>query len=173
MAAFTGTPTKSTEYTAQTVGRGGPVQPGPLRKWIFKYTHAAGAGTGEVNLLMLPPGRLWTYSADSWIEATQMAASADLHLGFRAYVEPDGDAVAEDDNFFLDNADTGGGAVSSAFVLPAVTAAAGPKIGEFNVNRSTAATYVGMGLVLYAMVDTGNIEDADVVNGYLAWAQVS
>src|SRR3972149_2817358 len=111
MAAFTGTPTSSAQYTSQAGAIGGRGRGG------------AGAGTGEVNLLRLPPGRLTIFSQLSRIEATQEAVNADLHLGFRAYTEPDGDAVAEDDNAFLDNADAGGGAISSVFLLPAVTAA--------------------------------------------------
>ena len=165
MAAFTGTPTSSAQYTSQAGSIGGPIWNVGLNGKPFTYTHlaAAGAGTGEVNLLRLPPGRLTIFSQLSRIEATQEAANADLHLGFRAYTEPDGDAVAEDDNAFLDNADAGGGAISSVFLLPAVTAAAGPGITQINSRN---------GFILYAMIDTGNIETDDTISGYVVWAQV-
>jgi len=165
MAAFTGTPTSSAQYTSQAGAIGGPIWNVGLKAKPFTYTHlaAAGAGTGEVNLLRLPPGRLTIFSQLSRIEATQMVATADLHLGFRAYTEPDGDAVAEDDNAFLDNADAGGGAISSVFLLPAVTAAAGPGITQINSRN---------GFILYAMVDTANIEEDDTISGYVVWAQV-
>lgn len=163
MAAFTGTPTSSAQYTSQAGSIGGPIWNVGLKGKPFTYTHTAGAGTGEVNLLRLPPGRLTIFSQLSRIEATIMVATADLHLGFRQYYEPDGDSVAEDDNAFLDNADVGGGAVSSVWLLPAVTAAAGPGITQINSRN---------GLVIYAMVDTANMEDTDTISGYVIWAQV-
>ena len=89
MAAFTGTPTGSTQYNST------PMQYTNYVKAVFSYTHAAGAGTGEVNLLKLPAGKIVIYSADSRIATSAMATGADIHLGYRAYVEPDGDAVVE------------------------------------------------------------------------------
>ena len=35
---------------------------------------------------------------------------------------------------------------------------------------STGAAYKGYGLVLFAMIDTGNIEDTDTISGYCAYA---
>src|SRR5262245_27022991 len=131
MAAFTGSPTKSTQYTAVTSGRGGPIAATGLNASVFTYTHSAGAGTGEINLLLLPAGRVTIYSQLSRVEMTATTTNADLHLGFRAYVEPDGDAVAEDDNAFLDNADAGA-AISSVWLLPLVTATDGPGISTLN-----------------------------------------
>jgi hypothetical protein len=169
MAAFTGTPTKSTQYAAATSGRGGPIAATGLNASVFQYTHAAGAGTGEVNLLVLPAGRLLVFSQLSRVESALMTTNADLHLGFRAYVEPDGDAVAEDDNAFLDNGDAGA-AISSVWLLPAVTATDGPGVLSVNVQRSTAAGYTDKGFVVYAMIDTANINDGNTIRGYCVWA---
>jgi hypothetical protein len=158
MAAFTGTPTGSTQYNST------PMQYTNYVKAVFSYTHAAGAGTGEVNLLKLPPGKVVIYSADSRIACSAMATGADIHLGFRAYVEPDGDVVAESNNAFLNDGDAATGLTSAAWTLPAAG------FTEFNVRYSTGAAYKGMGLILFAMIDTGNIEDTDTISGYCAYA---
>ena len=159
MSAFTGSPTGSTEYNKQT----GTVQGGVsfqerLHMRRFNYTHAAGAGTGEINLLILPAGNITIISELSRRASSQFAASADLHLGYRAYTEPDGDAVVADDNAFGDNEDAGGGALThAAWTLPAA-----PGLTSID-SRS--------GLTLYAMVDSGNIEDGDTITGWVVWAE--
>lgn len=163
MAAFTGTPTGSTEYNQQVGAVGGPMlASGTLKLMPFSYTHAAGAGTGEVNLCILPAGFIRTFSVLSACATSALAANADLHLGFRAYTEPDGDVVAEDDNFFGDNLDAATGG-SLGFTLPAT-----PGVAVFRVRHSNG-TYKGKGLVIYGMIDTGNIEDTDTIAGYVAY----
>lgn len=164
MAAFTGTPTSSAQYAAQvatssTAKRSAAEVTATLRVGYFSYTHlaAAGAGTGEVNLIRLPPGRVRIFSDLSRHVTSQFAVNADLHLGFRAYTEPDGDAVAEDDNAFLDNADVGGGALDAAWVLPAA---------------GSQAFITPLGLIIYAMIDTGNIETDDTIEGWVVWGGV-
>ena len=160
MTAFTGTPQATLNIDAFTTAS--PKVAGTyafeLRHWE-KYTHTAteGSGTGEVDLILLPPGRLRIYPDLSRIVTTQFGASADLHLGYRAYTEPDGDAVVEDDNAFLDNADAGGGALDEAWVLPAV--------GYLEVNTKE-------GLQIFAMIDAGNIEADDTIEGWVAFTRV-
>ena len=112
MAAFTGTPTGSTQYNST------PMQYTNYVRAAFSYTHAAGAGTGEVNLLKLPPGRVIIYSADSRIACSAMATGADIHLGYRAYVDPAGTAVVESNNAFLNDGDAATGLTSAAWALP-------------------------------------------------------
>lgn len=156
--AFTGSPVKSVEYTLQTdAAQKAPVDVmAKMHVARFSYTHSAGAGTGEINLLEMPAGRITIYSDLSRIICSQMAANADLHLGHRAYTKSDGTAVVEDDNAFLDNADAGGGALDQAWVLPA---------------GGTTQIDSRNGFVLYAMVDTGNIEDTDTISGWVAYTR--
>ena len=158
MAAFTGTPVKSVEYTNQTASatKVSPDVIGKLHVARFSYTHAAGAGTGEINLVELPAGKITIYSDLSRIVTSQFAASADLHLGYRAYTGSDGVAVVEDDNAFLDNSDVAAAAVDSAWVLPA------GGYTSFDTRN---------GLLIYAMVDTGNIEDTDTIAGWVAYTR--
>lgn len=158
MAAFTGSPTGSTQYNQDTgVTQGGVTYLENLHLRRFTYTHAAGAGTGEINLVRIPAGRVDIHSIFSRRESTQFAASADLHLGYRSYTEPDGDVIAADDNAFGDNEDAGGGALTAAaWTLPT-------GLGVTEINSRT-------GLTIYAMVDSGNIEDTDTINGWVVWA---
>lgn len=158
MAAFTGSPTGSTEYNL-TLGitQGGVAFLEQPRIRYFNYTHAAGAGTGEVNLVVLPEGQVRIYSEFSRLASSQFAANADLHLGFRSYTEPDGDVIAADDNAFADNLDAGGGAIThAAWPLPAAP-------GITTLNSRT-------GVTIYSLIDTGNIEDADTIAGWVFWA---
>ena len=107
--AFTGSPVKSNEYTNQTASHT-KVSVDVINKLElarFSYTHAAGAGTGEVNLIELPAGRITVYPDLSRLVTTAFAANSDIHIGYRAYVGSDGVTVVEDDNAFVDNGDAG------------------------------------------------------------------
>lgn len=161
MAAFTGTPTGSALYNKQvgtTVGKpSAHLAEGQMRISRFTYTHAAGAGTGEVNLFVLPPGYVSVYSYLSHLFTSAFVATADLHLGYRAYTDSDGSAVVADDNAFLDNADVGGGALDITWLLPT---------GYVKELDSMS------GVTVYAMVDTANIEDADTLDGWCVWASI-
>lgn len=141
------------------------------------YTHAAPdvAGVGTIDLLHLDYGRIKIYPHLSLLGHSQFAATADLHLGHREYVQLDGTVVAEDDNAFFDNVDAGGGALGLT-VWSAVTGAstavaanapiefevAGP--GVEGVYQSPSAS----GLRIFATVDTGNIEVGDTIEFVLA-----
>lgn len=157
MAAFTGTPTGSTQYNLATgVTQGGIAYLEKLRLRRFSYTHAAGAGTGEVNLVFLPEGQVDIYSELSRLATSAFAATADIHLGYRAFTEPDGDAVVADDNAFMDNGDAATGITHAAWPLPAA-----PGITSLNSRG---------GITIYAMIDTANIEDTDTIAGWVVWA---
>lgn len=158
MAAFTGTPVKSVEYTNQTASATKAAVDVISKMHVarFSYTHAAGAGTGEVNLIELPAGRITIYSDLSRIITSQFAANADIHLGYRSYVNSAGTTVAEDDNAFLDNGDAGGAAIDAVWTLPA------GGYTSFDTRN---------GLLIYAMVDTGDIEDTDTISGWVAYTR--
>jgi hypothetical protein len=122
------------------------------------YTHAGGADTDvEVELIKLPPGRVRIYSLLSRIETTAMVATADFHLGTRAFTNEDGTAVAEDDNRFADNLDAGS-ALDQAWPLPA-------GIGITDLNSQE-------GITLYCLVDTANIEDGDTIEVTCVYSRV-
>ena len=112
------------------------------------------AGTGTVSLCKLPPGRIRIYPDFCRHITTAFEANADLHLGYAAYTNEAGTAVSADDNAFLDNADAGGGALDAAWVLPA--------IGYVDFNTQG-------GLVIQAMVDTGDMAVTDTLDGWVAY----
>ena len=154
MAAFTGSPSKSTQRTAQVDNTKVKQEDwGRIQYARFDYTHTLGAGTGEVNLIKLPGGKIRVFHALSRVVSSAMVATADLHIGHRAFVDAAGATVAEDDNEWLDNADAGA-AIDSAFLLPGA---------EVYDTRD--------GLEIYAMIDTANIEDTDTIVGWIAYAR--
>jgi len=158
--AFTGSPVNATIYQNQVDGDGTKNVTadvtGKMRIARFSYTHAAGAGVGEINLVKLPPGKTRVLTDLCRLVTTQFASNADLHIGHRAYTNLAGTAVAEDDDVFGANIDAGGGAIDAAFTLPA------GGIKEFDSRGEVG---------IYAMVDTGNIEDDDTINGYIVYTK--
>jgi len=162
MGAFTGTPISSVQHGRQVnlpmlFADVSDVDT-RLRVSYFSYTHTAteGAGTGEVNLVRIQAGRIKVLSDLCRLVSSDMAANADLHLGFRAYTdESAGTAVAEDDNAFADNLDAGGGALDQTWPLPAV--------GGITLLDSQE------GITIFALIDTGNIEDTDTIEGYVVY----
>jgi len=159
MTAFTGTPSSSVQHALQSGGTGGNANVSDvgarLRIAFFEYTHTAteGAGTGAVNLVVLPYGRIRIYADLSRIVTSAMVTLADVHLGYRAYTQIDGTAVVEDDNAFGDNVN-GGSAIDEAFSLPA----------EGFLEMDSQG-----GITIFATIDTANIEADDTIKGWVAF----
>lgn len=156
MAAFTGSPTDSTQRANEkdSAVKADLRDASALKVKVAKYTHAAGAGTGEVNLFTLPPGRIRIYPDLCRVISTAMATNADLHIGHRAYNQEDGTLIAEDDNEWLNNADAGS-AIDSVLTDGGTTD---------NQYESRA------GIVVFAMIDTGNIEDTDTIYVHMVYS---
>jgi hypothetical protein len=156
--AFTGSPTSSLQYAAQNSPLrpfGGETQ-GEVRLARFSYTHAAGSGTGEINLVKLPPGRLCINSVLSHIFTTAMGVNADVHLGYRAHRKEDGTPVEQDDNAFLNDLDTAGG-IDTSFGLPVN--------GVLELDSQ-------QGVTIYSMIDNGNIDNGDTITGWIMYSRV-
>lgn len=168
--AFTGSPTSATPYSSQVDPTQGNVAQGEnvgarLILAPFSYTHAAGAGTGEVNLIQLPPGRIHIYPELSQLVTSQFATSADFHLGHRAYTQEDGTTVVEDDNEWIDNGDVAAGALSGPWTTFFATGAGG------TVGKTHAVYDAASGLIIFALIDAGNIEDTDTIAGWVAYTK--
>lgn len=157
MAVFTGSPTSSTQHAAQTTGRNRVLEAnvieGKLRLARFSYAHSVGAGTGEINLIRLPAGKYVILTDLSRIISSAMVSTANLSVGHRAYTNIDGTAVVEDNNAFADALDATG-ALDVAFSLPAN--------GVFEIDSKVE-------VVIFAEVDTANIEDTDTISGYIVY----
>jgi hypothetical protein len=122
----------------------------------FNYTHAAENGTGEINLVKLPPGRLCIYSDLSRIVTSGMGTNADLHLGYRAHRTEAGVAVEQDDNALLNDHDTSGG-VHESFHLPSS--------GSLELESQE-------GITIYMMIDTGNILTGNTISGWIMYSRI-
>lgn len=154
--AFTGSPVDSVQRAAQlSAKKNEKYDNGPMHYARFEYTHAAGAGTGEIDLVMLPAGNIKVWPSLCRIDATQMVLNATMDIGHRAYTQPDGTVVAEDDAEFLNDAAVGAGVVGSAFLLPTA-----PTVYSTN-----------SGLEVFASIDTANIEDGDTITGWVAYTK--
>lgn len=165
--AFTGSPTGSTQYNQQTGvtagGAYGGEAAGKLKSSIFEYTHAsaAGAGTGEINLIVLPAGNILVYPAlSSWGVSVAWAASSTAQFGTRAYVNTSGTTVA---------ASTG--ALSAAVAVGAATVATTAM--TVPANGQVLKLNSQNGVTVFCTVASGNITVGGTLFGYLVWADPS
>ncbi len=155
--AFTGSPVNSVQRALELANKSEPRDSSALHTKYANYTHTAGAGTGEINMLTLPAGRIRIYPDLCRYTCADMAASADLHIGHRAYVNEAGTTVDADDNEWLDNVDSGGGAKD------AVIGDGGTTLNQYESRD---------GIIVYMMVDSGNIEDTDTLTLCMVFSYV-
>lgn len=159
---FTGSPTSSVQHVGQTGtdGRRAEVRDvrGKLRIANWTYTHAAGAGDGEVNLVILPEGRIRIYTQLSRITASDQAAGALLSIGTRAFVQEDKTAVVEDADRFALSLAVGAGDIDQTLPLPAA-----PDRTELLDSEA--------GVTVFATIASGNIEDGDTINGQIVYSK--
>ena len=151
--------TKSTQFTAMFGGSGVPKRDaseinGALQAQRIDYTHAAGADTGTIELGFLPPGDVQVLVDLCRVVTSQFAAGAVLDLGHRAYVAPDGTAVAADGAAFANDLAAGAGALDQTWPLPA----SGAK--SFSSRE---------GVAIFATVASGNMNNGNTISGYVTW----
>jgi hypothetical protein len=169
--AFTGSPTGSTQFNLQTaVTQGGIFSAettGQLKIALFEYTHSAtaGAGTGEINLITLPPGRIIVISRLSvWGVSVAWAAASTNSIGTRAFTQPDGTAVAASSAAFVSAVAVGAATVTdTVFALPAASTGVG---GFTRLNSQS-------GVVLFSTVAAGNITVGGTLNGHVVWSDAN
>ena len=157
--AFTGSPVDSvqrgyqrgaTKIDAHDWGR--------LQYAFFDYTHAAGAGVGEINLVKLPAGKIRVLTDLCRIVTSDMEAGAQMQVGYRAYADPEAatQAVVEDDNYFQEASAVGVGARDETLLIPAI----GHPV--FNTR---------FGLEIFVQITDGDIADADTITGYIVYVR--
>lgn len=137
-------------YALQANARFAPsrdTDPAIIDSGLWTHTTAL-AGTGEINLFKLPPGRVKVFVDTSRITTSQYEATSDLDIGHRAYTEPDGTAQGQVYTTFATALDVGGGAIDAAPLAPTAG------IREFNSRD---------GVVIFARIFTADIEDADTL----------
>lgn len=157
MAFTADSPVYAAQVDQKLFGRG-PTVGGDVKFFRFgPYTHAAGADTGEINLVRLPAGKFLVLPDLSRIVTSQFAANAVLDIGYRAHTKADGSAVNASGNALGNDYAVGAGAVDSALSAPA-----GGILELDSVD----------GVVIYATVATANIENGDTVDGFLAVVKI-
>lgn len=164
MAVFTGSPVDTGVRAAQKgdLPIGGDIQGNLYVAPHVSYIHTLGAGTGEINLVKLPAGRVVIYPRLSRIRTSAFAATAQYHLGHRAFVKFDGTVVPENNNEWLDNVVAT--AVTNDFWAALVTGAETAEAAEYETID---------GLELFMLVDTANIEDTDTVDVDVVYSLVN
>lgn len=127
---------------------------GTLKASIGQLTFTA-AGQGTAKMITLPAGRKIIFPYLSQVFCPAGSTNADLHVGYSAYVEPDGDAVVADDNAFLDNADLGA-EVDTVLLLPDA---------DYIIIDSVRAVDIEV------MIDTANSPASGELSLKIVWAQ--
>ena len=153
----------STEYSLSP-GQGGRGNAhafeSTLRMATANYTSDT-AETGTIKMIRLPAGVVRVYPWLSRILTSQFAATSDLHIGYAAYTNSAGTAVAGDDNAFADNLDVGGGPINQVWPLPAT--------GTSLYTEFDSQT----GIDIEILIDTANIESADTIEMVCAYTVIS
>lgn len=164
MAAFTGTPASAEPHASQNSDNHADAYLTDLTVHLtpFSYTHAAGAGTGEINLCTLPAGHIRVLPQLSRYSSDDMGASAVASIGHRAYTQADGTVVAEDVDEWAVAIAVGVAAIAESFWSALAAATLETDADYDNVN----------GLTIFVAITAGNIEDTDKIDGYVAWARV-
>ncbi len=127
---------------------------GKLRMFRFAFTQGAAAGdaTSIQRLVKLPPGKWRVILAMSRITNSAFGAARTLDLGWEAYTDQDGNAVAVDPNGLDDGNDV---SAASSF-NPTGT------VGE----DETILLSSKSGVVITAQTNDGTIPIAATINGY-------
>jgi hypothetical protein len=134
---------------------------GRLRVMAFEFTQGAAAGDANslMNLVQLPAGKLRCYFSNSWLANSAFGAARTLDVGWTAYVDPDGVAVAASVDGFDADIDVSGAAAAA---LGSDIAAANGKMVDFDSRD---------GVLIQAKVIAGTIPAAATLKGYIVYAQ--
>jgi hypothetical protein len=126
---------------------------GRLRVKRFDFTQGAAAGdaTSTQSLIKIPPGKVNVHLALSRIAFSAFGASRVLDIGYTAYTNPDGTAVAADADGIANDID-----VSSAGNANPTGIVGGDEIIQFNSKE---------GVTIYATVAGGTIPAAATLDG--------
>ncbi len=128
---------------------------GRLRVAYFSHTQSGVGDAGSsVEIARLPPGKIRILSHLSYLEAASAAASQTLDVGWDAYTDLDGTAVAADTDGILNGGDID--TTANINLANVATITAGTTTFESQDGVSIRATFVG------AMADTETISGAIV-----------
>lgn len=155
----------STQYNQQTGvtpgGAYGGETAGQLHTSLFEYTHTAAQDTGEINLVILPPGSLVVYPfLSAHGVSVAWVLNSTVQFGTRAYTQPNGVAVAQ-----------AVGALSTALVVS--NAAVATRVMDVPANGRVLKLNSQGGVTIYATVATAAITVGGTLFGWVTWADPS
>ena len=123
-----------------------------VRYFSFTQGAAAGDATSTVDLITLPKGDLSIWVPDCVIKYSAFGASRVLDVGYNAYTDIGGDAVAADPNAMEDDLDVSGAGTSRM--------STGLRV---NIQSKTDVT-------ILATVAGGTIPAAATLEGYITYS---
>lgn len=138
---------------------------GGFRVMYDTYTAVTAGGSTNgartVDFPRLLPGKVIIFPQLCHIDSSDQEAGADLHIGHRAYVNSARVTVAEDDDEWAGDVDSGGGALNDFWAdLTGATLV-------------TPAVYDAQdGLQIFVTIDTGDISIGDTVTLVVVYAHV-
>lgn len=130
---------------------------GRMRIANFNFTQGAAAGdaTSTATLVKLPAGKVRVYLNLSIVNVSALGAARTADLGWQAYTNRAGTAVAADPNGLDDGVD-----VSSAVAYNPIGTIGGNETKEFDSRD---------GVVIDLQINDGTIPAAATVDGYLVY----
>ena len=152
----------STEFALQELGgRGNSFEiEAELKVATVQYVSDT-AEQGTINMVRLPAGKIRVYTSLSrYRTSNDFVTNADGHIGYAAYTNSAGTAVAADDNAFADNIDVGAAAQEATWPLPAQTTA---HYVDFDSQKGITITF---------MVDTANMSVNATIDLMVVYAKV-
>lgn len=156
MATTAQSSTEYTNATATPVTIANPDQGGSIRYLPVTFTQSgAGDASSTVDLAFLPAGRVRVIGPLCTLDISAFGASRTLDIGWTAYTDLDGAAVAADADGLDDGLD-----VSSASAVPL-----GTVVGDGDTYMFESRD----GVTLQATVLGGTIPDAATIKGFIAY----
>jgi len=148
----------SDQIQKEESGRFNPISGGHDRPAQYKMIDvdqgaAAGDDGSTLRLAIFPPGKITLLLAEARLAHSAFGTSRVMKIGHTAYTEPDGDAVAADDDDLDSNVD-----VSSAGSFAPTGTIGGAETKTFETKD---------GFEIFATVTGGTIPAAATVNGYI------
>jgi len=155
------TPTSSIQYDNESSGgavKTAATNHGVLHMYKCTYVFTGAGNPTAFPIGMLPAGSITVFPALSWLNCDDAAATADLDVGYGAFVNEDGTAVVADPNGWFDSVDIGTAAKYIPWTGTGGILTTGPV--QYNSKEGIPVTISS---------DTADQEVGDVVDVYVAY----
>ena len=150
----------SAEFQLQEVGGRGNALNNEAGMQVATATYTSDtAETGTINMIRLPAGSVRVHSSMCRLSTgAAYVTNSNLSIGYAAYTQESGTAVAADDDALVNDADAGGGALDVNFELPG-----DPRFMDFNSQE---------GITITATVSTANISVGSTLNLEVVFSRI-